>query len=149
MPFRVCNALWTFQPTMDVILSPVQCQFDLKYLDGIIIFSCTAEEHIEHVHTKLPLLHRAGVMLSRTGDSPGSIGTHYFHFGRSTQLSTTSTSNGAPVILGFMRCTPTLRSQIRRSCCSTQHQAEKGNSNKSKPCCLSKWSLKWNYSTTS
>lgn len=43
----------TWQPTMNVIPSPVKWQFDLVYLDDIILSSLNAEKHISPIHTIL------------------------------------------------------------------------------------------------
>ena len=63
MPFGLRNAPATFQRVMDVILSSVRWQFALVYLDDVIIFSRSVEEHFAHVRTVLSLLQKAGVTL--------------------------------------------------------------------------------------
>jgi hypothetical protein len=49
MPFGLCNAPATFQRTMDKVLQKIKDKFVLVYLDNVIIFSKTFEEHIQHV----------------------------------------------------------------------------------------------------
>lgn len=46
----------TFQRLVDVIIVKVKCQFALVYLDDVIVFSSSVEEHIEHVETVLRFL---------------------------------------------------------------------------------------------
>lgn len=63
MPFGLKNAPATFQRAMDVIVAPVRWQTALVYLDDIVIFFRTLEEHITHVRQVLSLLQNAGVTL--------------------------------------------------------------------------------------
>lgn len=49
MPFGLKNAPSTFQRTMDNILRGIQNEFCLVYLDDIIIFSTSLQEHITHI----------------------------------------------------------------------------------------------------
>ena len=63
MPFGLKNAPGTFQRAADVILSKVKWQTALVYLDDVIVYSKTYEEHFEHLRTVLDLLKNAGVSL--------------------------------------------------------------------------------------
>lgn len=49
MPFEVRDTPGTFQLAMDVLMTKVNLQFALAYLDDIVIFSCTPDEHNDHV----------------------------------------------------------------------------------------------------
>ena len=49
MPFGLCNALATFQWMMQNCLSKLNLIYCLIYLDDIIIFSQTAEEHLHQL----------------------------------------------------------------------------------------------------
>lgn len=49
MPFGLCNAPSTFQRLMDLVLSGFQWDFCVVYLDDIVIFSKTWEEHLNHI----------------------------------------------------------------------------------------------------
>lgn len=60
MPFKLLNSSGTLQRTKDVILSNLQYHFPLVYLEDIVIFSKSPEEHIEHVCKDLSLLQNAG-----------------------------------------------------------------------------------------
>ena len=63
MPFGLTNAPATFQRGLDVILSRFKWKTCLVYIDDIIIFSKTVEEHIQHVDEILTALGNAGVTL--------------------------------------------------------------------------------------
>ena len=63
MPFGLTNAPATFQRAMDILLSPFRWKSCLVYLDDIIIFSKSWEEHISHVDEILSVLEKAGVKL--------------------------------------------------------------------------------------
>ena len=55
MPFGLANAPATFQRTMDSLLQDHQ-EFCRAYLDDIVIWSSTLEEHVQHVTTILQKL---------------------------------------------------------------------------------------------
>ena len=63
MPFGLTNAPATFQRALDTILSGVKWQSCLIFLDDVIMYSNTEEEHIGHVDHVLRLLREAGVTL--------------------------------------------------------------------------------------
>ena len=63
LPFGLCNAPATFQRAMDMILAGVRWQICLVYLDDIIVFSRSPEEHIGHLGQVFKLLADAGVSL--------------------------------------------------------------------------------------
>jgi len=64
MPFGLTNAPATFQRALDVIQAGLKCQVCLIYLDDVIVFSKTVEEHIQHLDTVLSRLREAGVALN-------------------------------------------------------------------------------------
>ena len=49
MPFGLCNAPATFQRLMEVILRDVQWRSCVIYLDDIVVFGKTFEEHLERL----------------------------------------------------------------------------------------------------
>lgn len=64
----ICPLGWkapldTFQRAMDVLLMKFKLQFDLVYLDDIIILLRAADEYIDHVRQLLTLLPDAGLTL--------------------------------------------------------------------------------------
>ena len=63
MPFGLTNAPGTFQRLMNKILKPVLYESALVYLDDIIVFSKTLEDHIKHLETVFKLLAEAGLKL--------------------------------------------------------------------------------------
>ena len=63
MPFGLRNAPATFQRALDIILSGVRWKSCLIYLDDVIVFSRTTEDHLRHVDEILTLLRNAGVTL--------------------------------------------------------------------------------------
>ena len=63
MPFGLTNAPSTFQRLMNYVLRTVLGHFALVYLDDIIIYSKTLEDHFNHIETIFRLLHEAGLKL--------------------------------------------------------------------------------------
>lgn len=61
MAYGSKHATGTIQRAMDVILSPNKWQFALGYFDDIVIFSCIACDHNEHVKKVLSLSRDAGL----------------------------------------------------------------------------------------
>ena len=63
MAFRLCNAPATFRRTADIILMKFRWKTCLVYLDDIIIFPKSIEEHIQYVDEILEKLRNAGMSL--------------------------------------------------------------------------------------
>jgi len=63
LPFGFCNAPATFQRAMDMILAGVKWQICIVYLDDVIVFSRSPEEHLQHLDEVLTRLGKAGVTL--------------------------------------------------------------------------------------
>ena len=53
MPFGLCNALAMFQRLMQICLGKLDLIYCLIYLDSIIMFSQTAEEHLHQLYMVL------------------------------------------------------------------------------------------------
>jgi len=64
MPFGKTNAPATFQRALDIILSGLKWQICHVYLDDVIIFSATLQQHVKDVDTVLTRLREAGVTLN-------------------------------------------------------------------------------------
>ncbi|KAK5925315.1 hypothetical protein CgunFtcFv8_017849 [Champsocephalus gunnari] len=63
MPFGLHGAPATFQRLMDQVLCDLS-GFAAAYLDDIVIYSSTWEEHMEHLHTVLDRLYSAGLTIN-------------------------------------------------------------------------------------
>ena len=53
MPYRLCNALATFQRLMQNCLGELNLMYALIYLDDMIVYSKMEEEHLVHLRTVL------------------------------------------------------------------------------------------------
>jgi hypothetical protein len=58
MSFGICNALVTFICVMNDVFRPFLDDFVIVYLDDILIFSETWDEHVRHVKKVLDTLKR-------------------------------------------------------------------------------------------
>jgi hypothetical protein len=56
MPFGICNAPTTFMRVMNDVFMPFLADFVIVYLDDILIFSGTWDEHVRHVKQVLDTL---------------------------------------------------------------------------------------------
>ena len=65
MPFGLCNAPATFQRFMDATLAGLKWKTLVVYMDDIIIFSSTFEEHINDVEDVFKRLEKANVTLNQ------------------------------------------------------------------------------------
>ena len=61
MPFGLCNAPPTFQRLMQNCLGELNLTYCLIYLDDVIIFSQTEEEHLERMHVVFDCLREHGL----------------------------------------------------------------------------------------
>ena len=64
MPFGLCNALPTFQRLMLNCLVELNLTYCLIYLDDVIIFSRTEEEHLEQLHVVFDRFREHGLKLT-------------------------------------------------------------------------------------
>ena len=63
MPFGPCNAGATFQRLMDIVMTGLNLNVCLVYLDDIIVFSTTLYQHLERLVTVMERLRTAGLKL--------------------------------------------------------------------------------------
>lgn len=61
MPFGLCNAPGTFQRLMERMFGDQQCQSLLLYLDDIVVFSSSVDQHLARMEVVLSRLHREGL----------------------------------------------------------------------------------------
>jgi len=66
VPFGLKTAPAHFQRAIDIILGSMRWDFALAYIDDIIVYSKTLEEHIEHVAAVLEAFLNAGMTLAET-----------------------------------------------------------------------------------
>ena len=64
MPFGLCNAPAIFERLMECVLAGLQWNICLIYIDDIIVFSKSMEEHLNHVDQVLQRIKDAGLKLS-------------------------------------------------------------------------------------
>ena len=65
MPFGLCNAPGTFQAMMNDIFRKELDQFVLAYIDDIMVYSKTAEEHLQHIRHVLEKLRHHRLYVSK------------------------------------------------------------------------------------
>ena len=64
IPFGLMNARETFQRAMDIAFSEELGYFIIIYLDDVIVFSKTDEEHLEHLRTIFERCRNFGISLN-------------------------------------------------------------------------------------
>lgn len=64
MPFGLCNAPATFERMMDSLLRGIKWSICLCYLDDVIVFSTTFENHLTRLSTVLDVFRRARLQLN-------------------------------------------------------------------------------------
>ena len=81
MPFSLCNEPATYQRALDILHSVVKWKFCLVYIDDVIVFSKTFDEHLATVDEVLSILKTAVLSMnmrklkffSRTVDYLGHV----------------------------------------------------------------------------
>ncbi|KAK8788355.1 hypothetical protein V5799_021870 [Amblyomma americanum] len=63
LPFGLCSAPATFQRMMDTVLSGLKWQSCLVYLDDVVIFSDTFDEHLKRLRAVFEAIRSAGLSL--------------------------------------------------------------------------------------
>jgi hypothetical protein len=67
LPFGLCNAPTGFQAMMNRVLAPYLGKFCVVYVDDVLIYNKTADEHLEHIRLVLrePQRHHLHIKLSK------------------------------------------------------------------------------------
>jgi hypothetical protein len=63
MPFGITNAPATFQTLINDIFRPLLGYIMVIYLDDILVFNQTWEEHLQLVHTTLSLIKKVSILM--------------------------------------------------------------------------------------
>ena len=61
MPFGLCNAGATFQRLMDIVMTGLNLDICLVYLDDIIVYSAMLEQHLDRLIQVMERLQGAGL----------------------------------------------------------------------------------------
>ncbi|GBG74501.1 hypothetical protein CBR_g18911 [Chara braunii] len=77
MPFGLCNAPGTFQTEMHRILRPYLDKFVVVYLDDILVFSRSVQEHAQHLALVLQALRANQYKINREKSSFGVLSVIY------------------------------------------------------------------------
>ena len=64
MPFGLCNAPATFQRLMELVLTGLTRKSCMVYIDDILVFSKTFEEHLTHLRQVFDRLRQVGLRLT-------------------------------------------------------------------------------------
>ena len=64
MPFGLCTAPASFRRTVAIVLSGFRSKTGLVYLDDVIVFSKTFDQHLDHVAEVMTDLQEAGFSLN-------------------------------------------------------------------------------------
>ncbi|GFT23295.1 retrovirus-related Pol polyprotein from transposon 17.6 [Trichonephila clavipes] len=64
MPFGICNAPATFKRMMDNLLRHLKWKMCICYLDDIVVFSETFDDHLQHLRSVLKCIQYAGLVLN-------------------------------------------------------------------------------------
>ena len=65
MPFGLCNAPATFQRVMDEVFAGINGIFVIPYLDDIIVYSKSKDEHAKHLQIVMDKIVGAGLVLNK------------------------------------------------------------------------------------
>ncbi len=77
MPFGLKNAPPTFQRTMDKMFREYIDDFAMVYIDDIVIYSKTFEEHLRHIELILRRLEETNIMLKLKKCKWGDVNVEY------------------------------------------------------------------------
>lgn len=64
MPFGVAGGPATFQTLMDTVLDGVNHRFAMAFLDDVLVYSDTLDDHVEHIQCVLEHIRNAGLTIN-------------------------------------------------------------------------------------
>ena len=64
LPFGLCNSPSSFQRLMDIVLGDAKFNFAMAYMDDVVIFSKSFEEHLTHLEIILGRMSKAGLTIN-------------------------------------------------------------------------------------
>ena len=64
MSFGLTNALSTFMCLVNVVLKDFTSKFVIVYLDDILVYSQSKEEHLRHLRMVLHILHEENLLIN-------------------------------------------------------------------------------------
>ena len=130
MPFSLCNAPVTFQRLMQNCLGELNLTYALIYLDDIVIFSDTKEEHVKHLAAIFEWFWEHGLKLkpskchffqkeisylghhvSAEGMKPGMDNVEGI-----AEMAPPQDSDGNPSVLGCHRVLPKVYQRLHQDC---------------------------------
>ena len=76
MPFGLCNVPSTFQHLMQNTLGELNLTYCVIYLNDVIVFGCTEEEHLEHLHVVFKRFWEFNLKLKPSKCSFFPVGNH-------------------------------------------------------------------------
>ena len=77
MPFGLTNAPATFQCLMNQLLQPFLRKFVLVFLDNILIYSASMDDHLEHIQQIFEVLRKNQLYMKATKCSFAQSSIHY------------------------------------------------------------------------
>ncbi|CAA0827382.1 Unknown protein, partial [Striga hermonthica] len=120
MPFGLSNAPAVFMDLMNRVFHPFLDQFVIVFINDILVYSSSPEQHEEHLRTVLETLRREKLYANRKGKGELTCmitqQRQLIHEFARMQLEVVGSPPKLPVVGGIraMRMWPTLRDRIRR-----------------------------------
>eukprot|EP00171_Calliarthron_tuberculosum_P021901 IDg21901t1 len=129
MSFGLCNAPETFQRALDILLAGYRWRSCFVYLDDVIIFSSSFEDHLKNVAQVLTVLQSAGLSLklakckfflahsglSRPCNQAREARDCDEKHGRNQRVQIPEDTDAVEVLPWHVQCIPTVRPEIRTS----------------------------------
>jgi hypothetical protein len=110
MPFGLTNAPATFQRYMDTLFRGLTYEICLVYMDDVIIYSSTFDQHVQDLTRVFARIREAGLTLKASKCEFGSKQVNYLGYLISPEGVRVNQGNLAPI---FQMPTPTTKKQIQ------------------------------------